>query len=136
MKRIAGFFLSLMLVGLFVTPFSASATGFSFGGRVTFLLPCLSFQGPSVWTVIIPAGSTPQTTYIWTPATLMGTTPDPMPYAVGQHILGLADIPYFCCLPPAYPTPGGCYTGTLAWIILPGQRMQFAGQSPLPVPAP
>ncbi|HVY73075.1 MAG TPA: hypothetical protein VG984_03455 [Candidatus Paceibacterota bacterium] len=120
---------------------SQAKAGLSFGGRIALVLPCLSLLGPSVWTVIVPAPATKQPLYIWTPATLRGlppTSPDvPPPYAPLQGILGIADIPYWCCLPPGIPGPPGlCFVPYKPYIVpgLPGQRMQFANQSISPSP--
>lgn len=121
---------------------AAQAKGVSFGGRIAALLPCVSYLGPSMWVTIVPAPFTKQPLYIWTPETLRGVppTPDlPPPFAPLQQILGIADIPYFCCLPPSIPTiPFTCQIPAYPyWIPVPpllGQRMQFANQSLLPSP--
>lgn len=119
---------------------SQAKAGLSFGGRIALLLPCLSLLGPSVWTVIIPSPSTKQPLYIWTPATLRGfppTSPDPPPYAPLQGILGIADIPFWCCLPPGVPGPPGlCLVPYKPYVVpgLLGQRMQYANQSIAPSP--
>lgn len=74
-------------------PLATSAAGFSFGGRVLAVVPCVSAFGPSLHVTIKPAGVF-STTYIWTPATftlLVGP-----PRTPGQQVLGIADIPYVC----------------------------------------
>jgi hypothetical protein len=129
---------------------SAAVSGTSFGGRIAMFTPCISYTGPSVWVTIVPAPATKNVAYIWTPATLRGvpapgllplyppsTNPDPPPYVVGQGILGIADVPYFCCIPPSIPAAAGtCQIPAYPyWIIVPGligQRMQWANQSLAP----
>lgn len=143
---------SIFSLSLLATPMpaAAAASGLSFGGKIAVLTPCVSYTGPSVWVTIVPAPATKNITYIWTPGTLRGVpppgfpplyppspNPDPAPYIVGQHILGIADVPYFCCPPPSIPTaPFSCQIPAYPyWIPVPpllGQRMQWANQSPLP----
>ncbi len=120
----------------------------SFGGRVAVALPCISILGPSYWVSLVPAPATKQPFYIWTPLTLRGVpppglpplfppkpTPDiPPPMVPGQEVLGLADIPYWCCLPPSVPA-GPFICVVPPYFIVPpllGQRMQWANQSLLP----
>lgn len=122
----------------------------SFGGRITAIIPCVSYAGPSELVTILPAPATKNISYIWTPLTLRGMpppglpptyppspNPDPMPYAVGQQILGIADIPFFCCVPPSVPAAGNiCAIPAYPfWIPVPGligQRMEWANQSLAP----
>ena len=125
---------------------ASNAKGLSFGGRVVAAIPCLSDLGPSYWVTIAPAPATKQPFYIWTPETLRGITPPgapplfppitgpdvPPPTHPGQEILGIADAPFWCCLPGEVPTaPGLCAVPHPPWVLpgLPGQRMQFANQS-------
>jgi hypothetical protein len=145
---------SIFSLTLLVTPASASAavSGLSFGGKIAAFVPCLSYSGPAQFVTIVPAPATKQTFYIWTPMTLRGVpapgllplyppspNPDPPPYVIGQQILGIADIPYFCCPPPSIPTaPFSCQIPFYPyWIPVPpllGERMQWANQSLLPRP--
>ena len=97
-----------------LTPLSASAFGFSFGGRVIKVIPCVSGLGPSLHVTIRPAGVFAPM-YIWTPATFTGLFGPPR--NIGQQVLGIADVPYVCVIPV---TP---------LIILPGLRMQIVGTS-------
>lgn len=139
MKHSVRFFSVVAAAVLFLAPVSTfAAAGTAFGGRITLIAPCLSISGPSVWVTITPAPATKQPTYIWTAATVRGvppSSPDPAPYAVGQEILGVADTLYYCCLPPAVPVPPTCeipshpYWIIAPWLMLPGQRMQYANQS-------
>lgn len=97
----------------------AASPGFSFGGRVIAMVPCLSPLGPSVWVALKPSGLLlPPFTYIWTPATLTSLVP-PIPSLpprnIGQQLLGRFDIPY-ACLVGIFP--------------LYGLRMQIMGASP------
>jgi len=129
-------------------PSVVAKTGLSFGGRITVAIPCLSDLGPSYWVTIVPAPATKQPFYIWTPETLRGLPPPglpplfppspnpdvPPPTHPGQEILGLADIPFWCCLPGGFPAePGTCVVPHPPWEIpgLDGERMQWASQSPI-----
>lgn len=143
MKGIVRFTAGIVLAATLLAPFSASAqaqAGLSFGGRITFVLPCLSLLGPSVWTVIVPAPFTKFPAYVWTVATLRGGPPSfimpdlPPPFHPGQEIAGIADIPFWCCAPGSVPTPVpfSCISSTFPFVVwppLPGQRMQWANQS-------
>ena len=102
-----------LAIGL-LSPLSASAFGFSFGGRILAVIPCVSGLGPSLWVSIKPAGVFAPT-YIWTPATitkLVGPPRNP-----GQQVLGVADVPFVCVIPAKIPIP------------LYGLRMQIVGTS-------
>lgn len=103
-----------MLTGSMLVPLSASAAGFSFGGKVITVLPC---SGGMLHVTIIPAGAFP-VTYIWTPFTITKSVGPPLP---GGQILGVADIPFVCFVGAGFlslPVP------------LFGFRMQFIGTSP------
>src|SRR3989344_6256928 len=80
----------------FLAPLSASAFGFSFGGRINKVVPCISGLGPSLHITIRPAGVFAPM-YIWTPATFTGLFGTPR--NIGQQVLGIADIPYVCVIP-------------------------------------
>jgi hypothetical protein len=95
-------------------PFSASAFGTSFGGRVIAAIPCISAAGPSLYVTIVPFGAF-QPLYIWTPLTLTYSWGPPR--TPGQQVLGVADIPFVCFTPTVPPVP------------LYGQRMQTVGTS-------
>gem|GEM_PF-3150214 len=86
----------------------------SFGGRVVASVPCVSSLGPSLFVTIVPAGIFAPT-YIWTPLTITNTYGPPR--NPGQHILGLADIPFVCWIPTTPP------------IFLYGLRMSTIGTS-------
>ena len=108
------FVLTLLLAVGLLAPLSAHALGFSFGGRILSVIPCVSGFGPSLWVSIKPAGIFAPT-YIWTPATitkLVGPPRNP-----GQQVLGRADIPFVCFIPAKVPIP------------LYGLRMQIVGTS-------
>gem|GEM_PF-2746804 len=144
----ARFTVGIVLAATLLAPFSASAqaqAGLSFGGRIEFVFPCLSLLGPSMWVVIVPAPFTKIPVYVWTIATLRGGPPPlppsldiPPPYAPLQEIAGIADIPFWCCIPGSVPTPVpfSCVSPIppFVWPPLPGQRMQWANQSWLPSP--
>ncbi len=154
MNILTSIFSSVFSLSLLVAPVTASAaaSGLSFGGKIAAFVPCLSYAGPSEFVTIVPAPATKQPFYIWTPATLRGVpppgllpfyppspNPDPPPYVIGQQILGIADVPYFCCIPPSLPTaPFSCQIPAYPfWIPVPpllGERMQWANQSLLPRP--
>jgi hypothetical protein len=152
MSILSSIFSLIFSVSLLATPVAASASGLSFGGKIVTLIPCVSYTGPSVYIVIKPAPATKNISYIWTPAALRGVpppgfpplyppspNPDPPPYIVGQSILGIADIPYFCCVPPSVPSIANtCQIPAYPfWIVvpgLPGQRIQWANQSLAPSP--
>ena len=106
--------LAVCLAAGFLFPVSANALGFSFGGRIIKVVPCVSGLGPSLHVPIKPAGVFAPM-YIWTPATLTGLFGPPR--TIGQQVLGIADIPYVCVIPVKPP------------IILPGLRMQIVGTS-------
>ena len=117
---------ALLSLATFLTPLSASALGLSFGTpTITAVMPCVSYAGPSVWITIVPAGGDPNVFYVWTPTTL-----GPPPVHTKQEILGLADIPYFCCAAGAPIGFGGCYVGHSIVPSLPvGERIQYDGVS-------
>lgn len=99
---------------------AGNVTGFSFGGRIIAIAPCVSALGPSVFVTLKPASPLlPPFMYIWTPATLTNIVP-PVPSLpprnIGQQILGRFDIPYVCFI--------GFYP-------LYGLRMQMMGISPI-----
>lgn len=99
----------------------AASPGFSFGGRIIAIMPCLSALGPSVWVTLKPSGLLlPPFMYIWTPATLTSLVP-PVPSLpprnIGQQLLGRFDIPYACVVP--FPP-----------FVFYGLRMQVMGASP------
>ncbi len=101
----------------FFAPLSASAIGFSFGGRIVAVVPC---SGGMRHVTIAPAGVFP-VTYIWTPTTV--TYSVGRPRFPGQQILGVADIPFVCFI-----GGGGIFSSP---IPLYGFRMQTVGTSPL-----
>lgn len=111
MNPLARFVATITLIGSLLTPLSASALGFSFGGRITAITPCAN---GAIWITIVPAGPF-QPFYIWTPGTITYSAGPPS--HPGQEVLGVADIPYVCYIPP--------------FIFLYGQRMQIVGTSPL-----
>ncbi len=116
MRSLGTFCLAVCLAAGLLIPFSASAFGFSFGGRILTVVPCVSGLGPSLWVSIKPAGFF-SPTYIWTPATitkLVGPPRNP-----GQQVLGVADVPFVCFIPAHIPIP------------LYGLRMQIVGTSAL-----
>ena len=117
---------ALLSITILTTPLSASALGLSFGTQgITVLTPCVSYLGPSVWITIVPAGGDPNIFYIWTP-----TTVGPPPTHVKQEILGIADVPYFCCAAGVPAGFGGCYVGHSFVPSLPvGERIQLDGVS-------
>lgn len=116
------FLLSVSLAVVCAAPLVASAQfagireGTSFGGRVSFAVPCTAglYVG-----VISARGATPGLleTYIWTPGTL--TFMAGPPRTPGQQILGLADVPFLCFTFAAKPVP------------LFGLRMSMIGTSPI-----
>lgn len=100
----------------------AASPGFSFGGRIIAITPCLSALGPSVWVTLKPSGLLlPPFMYIWTPATLTSLVP-PVPSLpprnIGQQLLGRFDVPYACVVP--FPP-----------FVFYGLRMQVMGASPV-----
>jgi hypothetical protein len=101
-------------VAALVLPFSASALGVSFGGRVISAIPCVSALGPSLYVITAPVGFTFITPLIWTPATITKSAGPPR--SPGQQVLGVADIPFTCKIGVA---------------IVPGMRMQTVGTSAL-----
>lgn len=115
MHRFSVVVAGLIAAAVLVTPFAASAFGFSFGGRVVSVVPCISVAGPSLHVTIIPAGLAQSVLYIWTPLTL--TFSYGPPHNPGQQVLGLADIPFACYIPATPP------------IFLYGLRMQMVGTS-------
>lgn len=105
------------VVGVLTLPFSASALGVSFGGKVISSVPCMSALGPSLYVITAPAPFTFVTPLIWTSATITKLIGPPV--SPGQQVLGVADIPYTCHVGPA---------------VFPGLRMQMVGTS-APIPA-
>ncbi len=107
--------LTLLLVGLLVAPLSASAAfGFSFGGRVLFIVPC---SGGMYQVTILPAGKFP-ISYIYTPFTITKSVGPPLP---GGQVLGIADIPFVCFI------GGGFFSSPFPLF---GFRMQYIGTIP------
>jgi hypothetical protein len=89
---------------------SSNLTGFSFGGRIGLVVPCVSALGPSIWVQLaVPASLLlPPYSYIWTPATMVGVPPKPPstpPSHPGQEIKGRFDIPYVCFTYSVPPIP-------------------------------
>ncbi len=89
---------------------SSNLTGFSFGGRIGVVVPCVSALGPSLWVQLaVPASLLlPPYSYIWTPATMVGIPPKPPsipPSHPGQEIKGRFDIPYVCFTYSVPPIP-------------------------------
>ncbi|HXK31795.1 MAG TPA: hypothetical protein VJZ94_03700 [Candidatus Paceibacterota bacterium] len=93
MTTLPRFAVGIFLAVLLLAPLSASAFSLSFGGRVLAVIPCKSVLGPSLYVTIIPAGLFPAT-YIWTPATITFSAGPPR--TIGQQVLGLYDLPFFC----------------------------------------
>lgn len=93
MSTLARFAAGVALMVLLLAPLSASALSLSFGGRVIAVIPCKSVLGPSLHVTILPAGAFP-VMYIWTPATITFSAGPPR--TIGQKILGLYDVPFFC----------------------------------------
>ena len=87
----------IIVAAVILVPLSASAFGFSFGGRLLSVpLPCLEIPG-SYGIVIFPAGLFAPT-YVYTPLFTIGLPPT----HPGQQILGIADIPLTCNGVPAF----------------------------------
>ena len=114
MRSLGTILLAVFLAIGLVAPLSVSAFGFSFGGRILAVTPCVSGLGPSLWVSIRPAGVFAPT-YIWTPATITKLVGPPR--TIGQQVLGRADIPFVCFIPAKVPIP------------LYGLRMQIVGTS-------
>jgi hypothetical protein len=112
MQRSIKLLAATALAASFLAPFSASALGTSFGGRVVAAVPCLSPLGPSIWFTVVPASFYPVINFIWTPATVTYLA-GPVNH-IGQQVLGVADIPY------------ACKVGTIPFF---GQRVQIEGTS-------
>lgn len=94
MHALARILAVFITAGALMLPFSASAFGISFGGRVVTSIPCVSPLGPSLYVVTVPAGFTFVTPLIWTPATVTYSVGPPL--APGQQVLGVADVPFAC----------------------------------------
>jgi hypothetical protein len=106
-----------VMAGAFAFPFSASALGVSFGGKVISSVPCVSALGPSFYVITAPAPFTFVTPLIWTPATITKLIGPPA--SPGMQVLGVADTPFVCKIGVA---------------VLTGMRMQLVCTS-APIPA-
>lgn len=111
MPRVKKLFLVAVLL-LIPLSVSAQLLPTSFGGRITSVIPCTA----GLWMTIVPAGTFPSLSFIWTPATLTFSAGPPR--NVGQQVLGVADIPFVCFYGSPTPVP------------LFGLRMQMVGTSP------
>jgi hypothetical protein len=117
MPTFTKFLAILMVMGALALPFTASALGISFGGKVISSIPCMSAFGPSLYVITAPAPFTFVTPLIWTPATITKLIGPPA--SPGQQVLGVADVPFVCKIGVA---------------VLSGMRMQLVGTS-APIPA-
>ncbi len=91
MHLLLRWFVGLGVVVTLLTPISALAIGFSFGGRlVSTPIACLNLPG-FYGIVIRPAGRLP-VTYVYSTGFTIGLPPT----HPGQQILGLYDIPMIC----------------------------------------
>lgn len=110
MHRLVHLSAVLILLGALFVPFTASALGISFGGRIAsinFGPGCINF-------IIIPAGAFP-ISYIFGPGSipfLAGPPTHP-----GQQVLGVADAPTVCVGFGSHPP------------VWPGLRVQIIGTS-------
>lgn len=89
MRRLVHLSVALVLLGALFTPFSASALGISFGGRIAsinFGPGCINF-------IIIPAGAFP-ISYVFGPGSIPFFAGPPN--HIGQQVLGVADVPTVC----------------------------------------
>ena len=101
MSRVAHITVLAAIAAMFLIPISTSALGLlgeSFGGQIIDMNFCAN-GGIVVTLRSATFPGLPVESYIWTAGLTFGVPP----WHIGQSIMGVADIPYFCFGPGKHP---------------------------------